>query len=106
MQQNVHVVDVAAAVVADVAVAADVVADDDDDDYDDDGGGDDDDAGDDDDDDRVGDDDDAFLSCDIHIVIPLRNRWARCPPPLIGKGRSRASLTPKPYIWLEEPVPV
>ena len=55
----------------------------DDDDYDDDGGGDDDDAGDDDDDDRAGDDDDAFLSCDTLIVIPLRNRWAKCPP-LIG----------------------
>lgn len=70
----------------------------DDDDYDDDGGGDDDDAGDDDDDDRAGDDDDAFLSCDTLIVIPLRNRWAKCPPHLIGKARSRASLTPKPYL--------
>ena len=71
----------------------------DDDDYDDDGGGDDDDAGDDDDDDRAGDDDDAFLSCDTLIVIPLRNRWAKCPPPLIGK----ATLTPNPEVVLLSP---
>ena len=54
--------------------------------YDNDGGGDDDDASDDDGDDRAGDDDDAFLSCDTIIVIPIRNRWPKCTPPLIGKA--------------------
>ena len=80
--------------------------DDDDDDYDDDGGGDDDDAGDDDDDDRAGDEGDAFLSCDTLIVIPLRNLWAKCPPPLIGKSIRTSNpevvlLSPPSHTWLE-----
>ena len=67
--------------------------------HDDDGGGDDDDVGDDDDDDgRAGDDDDAVLSCDNIIVIPIRNRWAKCPPPIIGKA---TLLSPRSHTWLE-----
>ena len=78
----------------------------DDDDYDDDGGGDDDDAGGGDDDDRAGDDDDAFLSCDTLIVIPLRNRWAKCPPPLIRKAIHTSNpevvlLSPRSHTWLK-----